>query len=403
MAGGLEGVRVIELAQALAVPLAGRLLADFGADVVHIEHPVKGDVARQWGLTRDGPVGGSDKAPRWEHLNRNKKGMTLDVSQQGGQQVLYRMVKKADFFISNMRPYEIERYHLDYDTLSKVNPRIIVANLTGVGKKGPQRNLPAYDHTIYWARAGFAHRLAPKGQVLTVTGSGGFGDAIASVVLAYGLMTALYVREKTGVGQEVDVSLLGVGIFHRGYELISAYNNRQDPQLGERTESGALGNCYRTKDSRWLRLGFVTPDRFWSRFCKAIEREDLEHDPRFETTADKSKNSVVLISILDEVFAGKTLEEWKARLPDDFPWAPVQNVPEIYNDPQARANGVFTTYDHPAYGPIEEMANPVFLSKTPAEIRMPAPEHGQHTEEVLLGYDYTWEDIAKLKEQGIIP
>ena len=274
--------------------------------------------------------------------------------------------------------------------------------MTGLGKKGPERNLPAYDHTIYWARAGWSHRLALKGQAI-VGKVEAFGDTVAATVLAYGIMTALYMRERTGVGQEVDVNLLQTGIFHAGWELSGALSNPQDMQMSERTAAGgALNICYLTKDGRWLRLGFTTPERFWSKFCQAIDREDLEHDPRFQTTEVQRQNNVALISILDEVFLSKSLDEWKACFPDDIPWAVVQNIPEVCSDPQARINGVFITYDHPVYGPIEVLANPVNLSKAPAEIRRPAPEHGQHTEEVLLEYGCTWEDIAKLKEEGIV-
>ncbi len=165
MPSALEGLKVIELAQVVAVPMAGRLLADFGADVVHIEHPVRGDIGRALGLIRARPAEATEEnvVPyKWEHVNRNKRGITLDVSQEGGRQLLYKMLKKADVFTTNMRPYEIERYHLEYDTLNKLNPGLIYASLTGLGKKGPERNLPAYDHTIYWARAGWSHRLAPK-------------------------------------------------------------------------------------------------------------------------------------------------------------------------------------------------------------------------------------------------
>ncbi len=404
MAGGLEGMKVVDLSQMVAVPLTARLLADFGADVIHIEHPVRGDTCRTLQDAAARRVGApvDDVAPYiWEHYNRNKRSMTTDVSQPGGRQIIYRMLETADVFLTNMRPSELERYHLEYDTLSQLNPKLIYASLTGMGKKGPDKDLPGYDHTIYWARAGFSHRLARKGQV--VRGFvGAFGDNVAAVVLAYGIMTALYIRERTGVGQEVDVNLLHTGIFHDAWDVTAALVNGRDTQMLDGTEVGAMLNAYRTKDDRWLRIGFTQPDRYWSRFCRALEREDLEHDPRFETTEDKSNNNAALVTVLGEVFRGKTLDEWKARLGNDLPWAPCQNIPEVCNDPQARENDVFATYEHPAYGRMEVVTNPVHLSKTPAEIRMPGPELGQHTEEVLLEYGYTWQDIAELKDQGII-
>lgn len=404
MASGLEGIKVLELAQVVAAPLGSRLLADFGADVVHIEHPPVGDGLgrfRQGSARPIGPITEDTGHNRWENVNRNKRSMTLDVSQENGQQILYRLLEKADVFITNMRPYEIERYHLDYDTLSKLNPRLIYAWVTGVGKKGPERNIGAYDHTVYGPRVGWLHRLATKGQIIKGTPEA-FGDTVVAIVLAYGIMTALYIREKTGIGQEVDVSLLHTGIFHRGVELCRTLNNGEDLQILESDTRSAIVNFYQTKDGKYLRFSLQAQERWWPGFCRAIEREDLEHDPRFETTPDRDKNSVVLMSILEEVFLAKTMEEWKACLGGIMPWAPVQNAPEVCNDPQARINGVFAIFDHPSYGPIQVVTNPVTLSKTPAEIRMPAPMLGQHTEEILLEHGYTREDIAKFKEESII-
>ncbi|MBI2830111.1 MAG: CoA transferase [Chloroflexi bacterium] len=407
MAKGLDGIKVLELAQAVAAPLAGRMLADFGADVVHIEHPERGDFSRTWSRARvRGVRGVTEEKPvpyNWEFVNRDKRSLTLDVSQGSGQQVLYKMLAQADVFVTSMRPYEIERYHLDYDTLRKLNPRLVYASVTGVGKEGPERDIASYDHLVYWARAGWCYRLAPRGEIIGgAKAAEAFGDSIVSIVLAYGIMTALYIRERTGVGQEVDTSLLHTAIFHRGYELCATVNNGLDLQMPPRLEFGALSNTYQTKDGKHVRLGFVTPERWWPRFCKAIGREDLEHDPRFETTEARDENSVALIGILDTVFAQKTMEEWKVVMGNILPWAPVQNGIELCNDPQAKLNGAFATFNHPTWGPMQVITNPVALSETPAEIKRPAPEHGQHTEEVLLDYGYTWEDIGKFKEQGII-
>ena len=158
---------------------------------------------------------------------------------------------------------------------------------------------------------------------------------------------------------------------------------------------------YLTKDSRWLFPFLLQPDRYWSKFCQAIEREDMEHDPRFESFEPRIENHVALFQILEEVFLSKTLEEWKSRMAG-IPFAPYQNFLEVINDPQARANDAFIPIDHPTHGRIELIGHPVKLSETPATIRMPAPEFSQHTEEVLLEHGYTWEDIAQLKEQGVI-
>jgi len=217
-------------------------------------------------------------------------------------------------------------------------------------------------------------------------------------------MTALFIRERTGIGQEVDVSLFQTGVYALSLDVAGSLVTNQDRQQVEPCEvANALVSPYRTNDDRWLYLGISQPDLYWSRFCRAIGREDLENDPRFATFELKIENHVALNHVLEEVFKSRTLEEWKAPLNEaGLPWAPVQNLPEVTNDPQARVNNFYIAYEHPTYGYIEGVANPIQLSKTTAEVRRPAPELGQHTEEVLLEHGYTWEDIERLKQQGVI-
>jgi len=232
----------------------------------------------------------------------------------------------------------------------------------------------------------------------------GLGDNVTGLALACGIMTALFIRETTGVGQEVDVSLFQTGVYALALDIAGSLVTGQDRQQVDRQDiANALVNSYRTKDGRWLFLGVSQVDLYWSTFCRAIERKDLEYDPRFASFEPRIENHVALFHILEEVFLSKTLGEWKIRLDNaGLPWAPVQNLPEVTADPQARANDFFVSYDHPTYGRIEVVANPIKLSKAPSKVRMPAPELGQHTEEVLLEYGYTWEDIARFKEQGVI-
>jgi crotonobetainyl-CoA:carnitine CoA-transferase CaiB-like acyl-CoA transferase len=217
-------------------------------------------------------------------------------------------------------------------------------------------------------------------------------------------MTALFIRERTGVGQEVDVSLLGMGVFAISYDIAASLVTGQDRQPVKREDgSDALFNPYCTKDGRWLWIALFQPDLYWSAFCRAIERQDIEHDPRFETFEARTQNHAALFHILEEAFLSKTLAEWKVRLNEaGLAWSVVQSLPEVIADPQIRANDYFVPMEHPTYGRMEVVANPIRLSKTPATIRMPAPEFGQHTEEILLEYGYTWEDISHLREQGII-
>ncbi|HEY32464.1 MAG TPA: CoA transferase [Dehalococcoidia bacterium] len=403
MAFNLEGIKVMETASVYAGPMAGRLLADWGAEVVHIEHPVRGDIARSESSKRGGKIIQSDINYRLENYNRNKRSITLDLSLEGGRKVLYKLLETADVFISNFRPREIKAYGLEYETLNRLNPGIIRANISGYGRKGPDSDLPGYEFTSYFPRTGMLHVLQTPGG-----GPGlppyGLGDNVAAMALACGIMTSLFIRERTGIGQEVDVSLFQAGVYALSLDIAGSLVTGQDRrQVETRDVANPLVSPYRTRDERWLYLGVSQPDLYWSRFCRAIGREDLENDPRFATFDLRIENHVDLSHILEEVFQGRTLEEWKVPLNDaGLPWAPVQNLPETAADPQARANDFYVAYDHPTYGRIEGVANPIQLGRTTAGVTRPAPELGQHTEEVLLEHGYTWEDIERLKQQGVI-
>jgi crotonobetainyl-CoA:carnitine CoA-transferase CaiB-like acyl-CoA transferase len=406
MASALEGIKVIDVSQVAAVPVAARHLADFGAEVIHVENPATGDFWRTYQAGQGQGKAGvpSDINYNWENFNRNKRSLTLDLSQEGGQKILYKMVETADVFLTNMRPFELERYHLEYATLSQRNRRLIYGSLTGFGKKGPEGNAPAYDTTAYWARSSVPYMMSTMAWVPPGFRPA-FGDNVAGLALALGVMLALFVRERTGIGQEIDLNLVHIGIYQIAFDVAGALVAGRDFtewRIRSREESpNPLSMSYQTKDGRTIVLVVLQPDRYWSRFCQAIGRTDLEHDPKFENYDARFENRADLVHILDEVFLTRTLEEWKPRL-QGIPFAPIQTLVEIINDAQVRANDTFVPFEHPTYGHIEVVANPVKLSQTPATLRMPAPEFGQHTEEVLLEYGYSWEDIEQFKQQRII-
>ena len=412
MALALEGIKVVEAAQVAAAPMAARHLADFGADVIHIEPPATGDSFRAFmpgstvlGGAPDTATGAEYINYCWENYNRNKRSLALDLSQETGREIIYKLLTDADVFVTNLRMFEREKFRLEYETLHKLYPRLIYGSLTGHGKEGPDKNNPAYDANSYWSRGGPGYLFSIP-MVPPFIDGGAFGDNVAALGLAFGIMTALFTRERTGVGQEVDLSLFHTGIYQMSFFLSGTYATGLDYEdwARVRTREDALSPLivpYQTKDSRWLVLAMPQSERWWPRFCQAIEREDLEHDPMFESLEARIENHTALFHILEETFLSKTLEEWKPRLVG-IPFSPYQNFLEVINDPQARANDVFVPVDHPTHGRMELIANPVKLSETPATIRMPAPEFSQHSEEVLLEHGYTWEDIARFKEQGVI-
>ena len=404
----LEGIRVIETASAVAGPLAGRLLGDLGADVIHVEHPARGHLTRaQRHMIGNRLQGGrqieSDIDYMTENTNCNKRGMALDLSTKGGLEILRRMLESADVFLTNFRPRELEKFDLEYTTLSRLNPRLIMASLTGYGKNGPDKDLPGYDFNVFWARSGILHVLQKRGDI-PISTPVGLGDRVTALAFAYGIAAALLARERTGLGQEVDMSLLQAAIFVNATDVGGALATGLDRQNVDREcLANALLNSYQTRDGRWLRIALNQPDRYWSRVCRAIEREDLEHDRRFNSFLPRLENHHALFEVLEEAFLSRTLDEWRVRLDEaGLPWAPILSLPEVIGDPQVRANDCFAALDHPTYGTIEIVANPVKLSRTPAAARMPAPQYGQHTEEILLEYNYTQEDVAQFREQGVI-
>jgi crotonobetainyl-CoA:carnitine CoA-transferase CaiB-like acyl-CoA transferase len=425
MAKALEGIKVIDVSQVAAVPMCARHLADFGADVIHVENPVTGD---SWRVFQDAQTMAMGAAPssfnyNWENYNRNKRSITLDLAQDNGRKILYRLVEKADVFLSNLRQSEQERFGLEYADLSRINPRLVCGNVSGYGRNGPDKDLPAYDTTAYWARSGIPYAFSVPG-VPILAYRPAFGDNLAALALAYGIMMALFVREKTGMGQEVYVSLLHTGMYQLSFDIAGALATGLDfadwresppPETVMQAQlataqiamfymskaTNPLSAAYTTRDLRRMLILSLQPDRYWKKFCLAIGREDLANDPRYQTTEGRAQHCVALRQTIGETFATKTQAEWIPLL-EGIPYAPMQSVKEAINDPQARASGCFVSYDHPAYGRIEGVANPVFLSRTPADVRMPAPEFGQHTEGVLLEAGYTWEDIGLFKEQRVI-
>ena len=395
----LSAIRVLEVAQWAAAPAAGAILADFGADVIHVEHPIRGDGAR-------GVVSIRAEAPfnyGWEQDNHNKRSIGIDISTESGRGIIYELVKRSDVFLANLRPHEVRRYALEYRKLSKLNHGLIYAIVTGYGRRGPDSGLPGYDYSAFWARSGIMATLPQPGTPLPFARPG-IGDNTAAVVMAGAISLALLVRERTGIGQEVDISLLGTGIWVLNRDIdASLITKRPTTQMNRGNVPNPLLNYYRCRDDKYIMLVNLQPDPYWAGFCKAIEQESIEHDERFNSIEKRRKNNTTLISIIDEAFARKTYGQMSRRLRKyGIIWAPVQDTAEVAADRQARANGCFARFNHPKYGPIELVMNPWKLSKTPASIRAPAPEFGQHTEEILLELGYTWEDIVKLKDRRII-
>lgn len=400
--GAFDGVRVVELAQWVFVPVAGALLADWGADVVHIER-IEGDPYR--GLASQGigaEAGGVNL--NLALANRGKRSVALDIQTPAGRKVMDQLLESADVFLTNLRPSALERLGLDAETLTKRFPRLVYACGNGYGSRGPESDRAGYDNSAYWARGGLAYVLTPPDRDYPIAPRGAIGDRNAAMSLAFGIAAALLKRTRTGSGSVVEVSLLAAAMWTISSDLLAAMGG-DSPRAaaGRGVFVNPLVGAYRTQDGRHIQLVFLEADRYWSRFCRLLGRDDLIEDPRYATLQARRENAEACMKMLDEEFGRRTFAEWKELLGSfDAPWAPVQSVLELLDDPQVLANGYVGEVEIDRDTSYRLPAVPVQFDGQSPELRR-APEHGEQTESVLLELGYGWDDIAALRDEQVIP
>ena len=397
----LEGIKIVEYGIFHAGPGASAILGDMGADVMKIESGV-GDPARNW--TKLGRIDMS--LPNGESLffqisNRNKKGIYLDIEKKKGREILHRLVKEADVFLTNLRKTTKAKLGIDYGSLRQVNPQIIHANVSGYGPKGPMKDLGAFD-PLGLACSGLMYVTGASEPVLI---HGGVMDQATAIAASHAILTALLVRERSGMGQEVHVSLYGTGLWLMYPNIMLANVLSLGPMdiSPNRYDHSPLRNLFRCKDKKWIMVAHHPEEKYWPLFCKATGQTALLADPRFTDNSGRNVHCAELVAIFDKVFATKTRDEWmETLLKEKLMVCPILNINEIRDDPQARVNDYVVGFKDRLLGDAKIPGYPVHFSANRAGTRSFAPTLGEHTDLVMHQMGYTDREIQELKKEGVI-
>jgi crotonobetainyl-CoA:carnitine CoA-transferase CaiB-like acyl-CoA transferase len=398
----LSGIRVIELAAWTFVPAAGAVLADWGADVIKIEHPETGDPQR--GLISSGIVTGAGGVNHFiEQPNRGKRSIGLDTSSSEGLELLMKLIETADVFVTNLLPDSRQRMGIDLEQVRARNPKIIYARGHGYGTKGDLASQGGFDLAAYWARGAIGDAYSDGDGSYPPIQRPAFGDSYGGLAIAAGIAAALVKRERTGEPSVVDVSLLNAAIWQLGPDIVGSGVTGQDiPKFNLDEMPNPVASIYKTRDNRFIAFVLLQADRFWSDFCTRLGRPDLIDDERFANAMVRFQNRKDCIAELRGTFESEDLPHWeKAFAGFDGVWDIMRTAHEVHSDPQVIANGYLPRTTDTKSNEFALAASPVQFDETPLELDR-APEHGEHTDAVLAELGFSEDEIIEFKINSVV-
>jgi crotonobetainyl-CoA:carnitine CoA-transferase CaiB-like acyl-CoA transferase len=401
----MKGVRVLEVAQFTFVPAAGAILADWGADVIKIEHPVRGDTQRGF-VNMGGVVVERDRNPLIEHPNRGKRSVGIDISTTEGQELLYELAKTCDVFVTNYLPQVRRKNKIDVEHIRAANPDIIYVRGSAFGDKGPERESGGYDGTAFWTRSGVGYTMTPEGLGgMLGQGMPAFGDSIGGMNIAGGISAALFHRERTGEAMEIDVSLLASAWWACGANITQGMETgvvARNAMPGTGSKVNPLSGNYLTSDGGTINLCMPSPTGYIRDTFEHLGLGELAADPRFAEPKDLIANAAAGSELFAAAFAKQTFVYWKQHLKTmKGQWAPFQSLLELTDDAQAVANDMIVEYEGADGKPYKVVRGPIQFNGEPTTATR-APQASEHTELVLMELGLEWDRIEDLKSKGAI-